>query len=167
MFFALKGENFDGNEYAMKALEAGAAYAVVNADSVAGKIDDPRLVKVEDTLKGYGLAAPISVVPSGIRLEQHSHRISRLERAEARLELGICEDDIVLLNIGRLGNEKNLDELVRFFADVRPNHPKLKFLIVGDGPAREELEKLAHTLDVQEYISFTGMVAPDRLQRYY
>lgn len=51
MFFALKGENFDGNEYAMKALEAGAAYAVVNADSVAGKIDDPRLVKVEDTLK--------------------------------------------------------------------------------------------------------------------
>ena len=51
MFFALKGENFDGNEYALKALEAGAAYAVVNADSVAGQSDDPRLVKVEDTLK--------------------------------------------------------------------------------------------------------------------
>ena len=51
MFFALKGENFDGNEYAFKALEAGAAYAVVNADSVAGKSDDPRLVKVDDTLK--------------------------------------------------------------------------------------------------------------------
>ncbi|MBO7366394.1 MAG: UDP-N-acetylmuramoyl-tripeptide--D-alanyl-D-alanine ligase, partial [Bacteroidales bacterium] len=30
MFFALKGENFDGNAYALKALEAGAAYAVVN-----------------------------------------------------------------------------------------------------------------------------------------
>lgn len=51
MFFALKGENFDGNEYAMKALEAGAAYAVVNADSVAAQSDDPRLIKVEDTLK--------------------------------------------------------------------------------------------------------------------
>ena len=51
MFFALKGENFDGNEYAMKALEAGAAYAVVNADSEVAKSDDPRLVKVEDTLK--------------------------------------------------------------------------------------------------------------------
>ena len=33
MFFALKGENFDGNEYAMKALEAGAAYAIVSSDS--------------------------------------------------------------------------------------------------------------------------------------
>ena len=51
MFFALKGENFDGNEYALKALEAGAAFAVVNKDSSAGAIDDPRLIKVEDTLK--------------------------------------------------------------------------------------------------------------------
>ena len=51
MFFALKGENFDGNEYALKALEAGAAYAVVNRDSAAGSIDDPRLIKVDDTLK--------------------------------------------------------------------------------------------------------------------
>lgn len=51
MFFALKGENFDGNEYAAKALEAGAAYAVVNADSAAAVSDDPRLIKVEDTLK--------------------------------------------------------------------------------------------------------------------
>ena len=51
MFFALKGENFDGNEYALKALEAGAAYAVVNRDSSAGASDDPRLIKVDDTLK--------------------------------------------------------------------------------------------------------------------
>ena len=52
LFFALKGENFDGNEYALKALEAGAAYAVVNADSqVATSSDNPRLIKVEDTLK--------------------------------------------------------------------------------------------------------------------
>ena len=51
MFFALKGENVDGNEHALKALEAGAAYAVVNAGSEVGKMEDPRLVKVEDTLK--------------------------------------------------------------------------------------------------------------------
>ena len=51
MFFALKGENFDGNEYALKALEAGARYAVVNADSQAAVSGDPRLVIVEDTLK--------------------------------------------------------------------------------------------------------------------
>lgn len=51
MFFALKGENFDGNEYALKALESGARYAVVNKASAAAASDDPRLVKVDDTLK--------------------------------------------------------------------------------------------------------------------
>ncbi len=52
MFFALKGENFDGNEYVVKALEAGAKYAVVNADSPAvASLDNDRLIKVDDTLK--------------------------------------------------------------------------------------------------------------------
>ena len=51
MFFALKGENFDGNEYALKALELGARYAVVNKSAAVAASDDPRLVKVEDTLR--------------------------------------------------------------------------------------------------------------------
>ena len=50
MFFALRGENFDGNEYAMKALELGARYAVVNRSAAVAESDDPRLIKVEDTL---------------------------------------------------------------------------------------------------------------------
>ena len=60
MFFALKGENFDGNEYALKALELGARYAVVNrgskvgTDCAAGLLDADaagRLILVDDTLK--------------------------------------------------------------------------------------------------------------------
>ncbi|MGM9736208.1 MAG: UDP-N-acetylmuramoyl-tripeptide--D-alanyl-D-alanine ligase [Candidatus Cryptobacteroides sp.] len=68
LFFALKGENFDGNEYALKALESGAAFAVVDASSkvalLAGPQPSPdapgyvwtpegecRLIPVEDTLK--------------------------------------------------------------------------------------------------------------------
>ena len=49
LFFALKGENFDGNEYAGKAVEAGAAYAVVNAGS---KFDGAgeKFIPVIDTL---------------------------------------------------------------------------------------------------------------------
>ena len=46
MFFALRGENFDGNTFAPKALEAGAAWAVVNAD--AGLEPDNRLIPVPD-----------------------------------------------------------------------------------------------------------------------
>ena len=123
--------------------------------------------KVEDTLRSYGVAAPISVVPSGIRLEQHSKRLGVDERSTGRAELGIDENDTVLLNIGRLGNEKNLDELVRYFADVLPEYENLKFLIVGDGPAREMLEKLTDELGVRQSVIFTGMVPPTRVQEYY
>lgn len=49
MFFALKGENFDGNEYALKALMAGAAYAVVDSGSTPAAVHDPRIIVVGDT----------------------------------------------------------------------------------------------------------------------
>lgn len=58
LFFALKGENFDGNEYAVKALEKGAAYAVVNAGASvcarSGEFKDAeghsRIIETADTL---------------------------------------------------------------------------------------------------------------------
>ena len=48
IFFALKGENFDGNAYAVLALHSGAAYAVVQEDTPG---DDPRLIRFPDTLR--------------------------------------------------------------------------------------------------------------------
>lgn len=51
MFFALKGENFDGNEYALKALEAGAKYAVVCEGSAAANSGAEGVLVVKDTLE--------------------------------------------------------------------------------------------------------------------
>lgn len=51
IFFALKGENFDGNAYAEKAIECGAAYAVVNGDSMAAASGKKGIIAVPDTLK--------------------------------------------------------------------------------------------------------------------
>lgn len=123
--------------------------------------------KVENTLQGYGMQTPISVVPSGISLEQHFHRLPEQERISRRRELGIEEDDLVLINLGRLGGEKNLGELLTFFAEARKKNDGLKFLIVGDGPARQDLQKQAKQLEIGEYVIFTGMVPPDQVQNYY
>ncbi len=49
IFFALRGENFDGNDYAARALESGAAWAVVNDD--AGLPADARFIRVADPLQ--------------------------------------------------------------------------------------------------------------------
>ena len=123
--------------------------------------------KVENTLQGYGMNAPISIVPSGISLEQHQQRISHEKRMGMRRELGIADEDQVLLNLGRLGGEKNLGELLELFAEARKQNDSLKFLIVGDGPAREDLEKQAKELGISEHVIFTGMVPPSEVQNYY
>lgn len=47
LFFALHGANFDGNDFALRALEQGAAYAIVDEDVAPS---DPRCLLVEDTL---------------------------------------------------------------------------------------------------------------------
>jgi len=124
-------------------------------------------LKVENALQGYGLHAPISVVPSGISLEQHHQRLTSEQRRQMRQSLGIGEDDRVMLNLGRLGGEKNLGELMELFAQARQHNDKLKFLIVGDGPAREDLQRQAQRLGVAEYVIFTGMVDPSQVQNYY
>lgn len=47
LFFALKGDNFDGNEYALEALNKGAKYAIIDNPS----LKNPRFIKVENVLK--------------------------------------------------------------------------------------------------------------------
>lgn len=123
--------------------------------------------KVEDTLHGYKLDPQISVVPSGINLDQHHKRLAPEDRSEKRRALGIEEDKTVLINLGRLGVEKNLGELIELFAQAVQKNDSLIFLIVGDGPAREELEQQVRELEISDKVIFTGMVSPDKVQEYY
>jgi UDP-N-acetylmuramoyl-tripeptide--D-alanyl-D-alanine ligase len=54
LFFALKGANFNGNAFAAKALEQGAAYCIVDEDTGS---DDTRIIKVDDVLMTLQLLA--------------------------------------------------------------------------------------------------------------
>ena len=123
--------------------------------------------KVEEVLLNYGIERNISVVPSGISLEQHKKRISKEDRDAKRAELGIVQDSIVLVNLGRLGEEKNIHELLRYFARALKENENLTFLIVGDGPARSSLEKLCVELEIDKKVVFTGMVEPLKVYEYY
>jgi len=53
IFLALKGEKFNGNQYALQALEKGCAYAIVDEDTGADKAVQTRLIRVEDCLQTY------------------------------------------------------------------------------------------------------------------
>ena len=123
--------------------------------------------KVETTLKNYGVRNAIHVIPSGIALEQHKERITEQERRNRRSALGIPEEHTVLLNLGRLGTEKNLSELIELFSVALAHTPNLTLLIVGDGPARKDLEEMSAKLGVADHVIFTGMVDPNQVHKYY
>ena len=59
------------------------------------------------------------------------------------------------------------DQLVELFAMARAQNDKLVLLIVGDGPARKELEEEAARLGVEDHVIFTGMVDPGQVHAYY
>ncbi len=123
--------------------------------------------KVSDLLERYNVKTPISIIPTGISLEQHRQRISPEQRQKNRLSFGFTEDNVVMITLGRLGHEKNVDELIKYFADSKKRNSSLKFLIVGDGPAREKLTALTESLGLKNEIIFTGRVSPAEVQNYY
>ena len=51
MFFAIKGDNFDGNQFAQEALNKGAKFAVIDSNSV--DIDDSKIFRVKDSLRNF------------------------------------------------------------------------------------------------------------------
>lgn len=123
--------------------------------------------KVETALHSYGIDKSISVIPSGISLTQHNMRLSEEQLKQKKLSLGIEPTKTILLNLGRLGTEKNLEELLKLFSIAVTKYDNLVFLIVGDGPDKERLEKLSDELGVSDHVIFTGMVAPSEVQEYY
>lgn len=121
--------------------------------------------KVKNMLLRYGVEPPITVIPSGVELRRFKLQISENKRNAMRRELNIQKDDLVLLYLGRLAKEKNIDELIMLLALCKD--PRLKLLIVGGGPYREKLEKLASELGAAGRVIFTGMVPPCDVPDYY
>jgi glycosyltransferase involved in cell wall biosynthesis len=57
-----------------------------------------------------------------------------------RADWGAGPEDPVLLHVGRIAPEKNLDALLAAYAAVRRCAPRARLVLVGDGPARHELQ---------------------------
>ena len=69
------------------------------------------------------------------------------------------EKAVVVLGVGRLGNQKNFATLIRAFALLAPRRPELRLLILGDGTQREALEKLVREEGLTGRVSLPGYVS--------
>jgi 1,2-diacylglycerol 3-alpha-glucosyltransferase len=124
--------------------------------------------KIKTLLKAYGVRKPIYVLPTGIRLQQFKRTKTSARKARAlRTRLAIQPRDKVLLFVGRLGREKNIDFLLRAFGVLRQRHTDVCFVLVGEGPIRDQLQSLATRIAPANAAIFTGAVAHAEIASYY
>lgn len=120
--------------------------------------------KVKELLDGYECKCPLYVVPSGIALDKFRQKLSDEERAELRKKYGISDDEKIALYLGRIADEKNIDELIKYISE---SDLKLKLLVAGGGPKLDDLIKEAKKQDVNNKVIFAGMVDPDDVWKFY
>jgi 1,2-diacylglycerol 3-alpha-glucosyltransferase len=103
-------------------------------------------------LLAYGVRTPVTVIPTG--LEEDRFVLGDGERFRTRH--GIAPGRPVLVHVGRIAHEKNIDFLLRMFVRVRVEVPQTLLLIAGEGPALPHCKRLAAELGVGEHVSFVG-----------
>lgn len=90
----------------------------------------------------------VSVVYNGIDINGfHPSK----PRSETRKELGLSEKDFIIGTVGRLNKAKGIDKMLLVAKEI-----ETKFVIVGDGELREELEQLKSKLGLKDKVIFTG-----------
>jgi 1,2-diacylglycerol 3-alpha-glucosyltransferase len=89
-------------------------------------------------IRKRGVTTPIAVIPTGIDVQA----FASADGSRFRKRLDIPADSIVIGHVGRLALEKNLGFLAEGVALFLEREPKARFLVVGDGPWREELKEV-------------------------
>ncbi len=111
----------------------------------------------------YSVRAPVTVVPTGIPAPPYV-----LARpADVKRELGLPPDARILLFVGRLAPEKNLDVLLRAFAQICERTVDTYLILAGSGKSQNLLEGRARTLGIHRRMRFTGFLSRTKLDPLY
>jgi glycosyltransferase involved in cell wall biosynthesis len=112
---------------------------------------------MRDELLSYGVRTPVEVIPTGIALERFEGR----DRWRVRREAGVPDTAPLLLFMGRVAEEKNVDFLVDVVEALKPRHPELRFWIAGEGAAKPRLQRLVSERGLSGTVRFLGYLARD------
>ena len=123
--------------------------------------------RVLDTLESYHVESPIRVIPTGVNLRVYRLRDTPEQKLSMRQKYGYDRDTPVLLSLSRLAFEKNIQELIASMPDVLAKEPTAQLLIVGDGPARQSLERQVREMDLRDHVTFAGQISNDEVPHYY
>jgi glycosyltransferase involved in cell wall biosynthesis len=113
--------------------------------------------EVRDDLVELGVARADKIVVVRLGLDLDARTAAAPDaRGSVRSSLGIPEDCFLIGWLGRMTEVKRVDHLLRAFALLRRRGVDAGLVLVGDGPLRRDMDRLAHELDIGEHAHFIG-----------
>jgi glycosyltransferase involved in cell wall biosynthesis len=105
-----------------------------------------------DVLRRYGVSVLSEVIPTGLQ----DSSFTPADGQAFRLQYSIAIDRPMLLYVGRVAFEKNIDFLLEMTKLLSENRPDVLLVVTGEGPAEASLHKLAKTLEIEKNVQFIG-----------
>lgn len=141
------------------------SYATRSADRAIAtdactKDDLPRYLKVDP--------AHVSVIPSAIDVDECLAPVNDTTRAALRARFGLGESELTILSVSRLERNKGYHILATALARIQSHlPPNWRWLLVGQGQERQNLEQLAQQLGIAGHVVFVGRLDDSELHNLY
>jgi glycosyltransferase involved in cell wall biosynthesis len=120
---------------------------------------------IGEYIRELGVAVPITKLPTGIEVE----RFQKGNPHWLREKFGLRAEEKVLLFVGRLGQEKNVDFLLRAYRRVLEAAPEIptRLVLVGGGPETKHLRRVTASLGLEERVLFAGPLSSQDVVHCY
>ena len=118
-------------------------------------------------LQARRVSTPFQYIPNGVDHHLFSpdgHTAGM--RKEMRRRLGAREETLLAVFVGRLGKEKNVDELLYYLNEPTLKNKDIRLLIVGEGPERKSLEQQSMKLGMSERVIFMGKIPHEEMPAF-
>jgi glycosyltransferase involved in cell wall biosynthesis len=116
------------------------------------------------------LGADAIIVPSPILAQLYrrhysvpTQKIIIVENPAPEVEFKDWPQEKTIVFASRLVAYKNLDTVIKVLSRVLPEFPNVKFMVMGDGPERDNLEALVRKLNMSDRVIFTGSVSQEEV----
>jgi len=110
----------------------------------------------------WGVQGRVAVIPNGVELDDFHSAVS----ITSRQALGIPADALVGVFVGRMSGEKSVERLIRIFAVLAQEEPRLHLLLIGGGPELVEYRALAKELGMDASVTFSGVIPYKQIPGY-
>ena len=116
----------------------------------------------------YHYNKDIYIVPTGIDAKRfYKENIYKEKKEHIRKKLGYKKNDFVVIFIGRMAQEKNIEFIIEIASILKKKKTNIKFLLVGDGPDKEKYQNISKKKNLEENITFAGRIPWEETPLYY